>query len=139
MAAVENAGSQLLKNIGWPVASSEDDVGLGERESVGTDFNEKSDIEDFMQKGKTEFNLEEQIESEVCSMCKAWQDIGDGFRFHLPDDLFTPPASLNFDRKEKWGDSDIEEEDEEKNFCEGETDKEEEEANQVECWVSWKT
>ena len=139
MAAVENEGSKPLENIGWTVASSEDEVGLGKRESVGTDFNEKSDIEDFLQKGKTESNMEDKIEGEVCSMCQAWQDIGDGFRFHLPEDLFTSPASLNCDRKEKWGDSDIEEEDEEKNFCEEETEKEKEEANQVECCVSWET
>ena len=92
------------------MSSLSSDVGLGERESdgidlnekqesVGTDFNEKSHREDFMQKGQTEFLLEEKIESKVCSMCQAWQDIGDGFRFHLPQDLFTTPASLNTEEK----------------------------------------
>ena len=137
MAAVENA--EPLENIRCSGISIEDDVGLGERgsggihfnekrESVGTDFNDKSHREDFMQKGKTEFLLEEKIESEVCSMCRAWQDIGDGFRFHLPEDLFTASASLSAEKKEKWGDSDIEDgEDEEKNYCEEEKEEENEE------------
>ena len=150
MAAIENAGSEPLENIGWSGISGEDYVGLGERESggidfyekresVGTDFNEKSHREDLMQKGKTEFLLKEKIESEVCSMCQAWQEIGDGFRFHLPEDLFSTPASLNTEEKEKWGDSDIEDgEDEEKNYCEEEKEEENEEdavegTNQVVC------
>ena len=46
-------------------------------------------------------------------MCISWQDIGDGLRFHLPDDIFTTLAPFNKG-------SIIEEEDEGKNYSEGE-------------------
>ena len=89
---------------------------LGEWES---DETEKCYREDFLKDNK--FGSKKSgiwdENNEVCSMCQEWPDLGDGFRFHLPKDIFTAPAaSLNAEKK--LGDSDFEEK--EKNYCEDE-------------------
>ena len=136
--AAENTFSEQMENIPW------NDLRLGEWESEETDLNEKCYRENFLRENKLEskksfWDLEK---NEVCSMCQAWQDIGDGFRFHLPKDIFTaPPASLNAEKNEKLDDSNIEEK--EKNYCEEEKEEENEEdpavgKNQVAGWKIFK-
>ena len=148
----EKALSEQLENICWNDSSSkEGDLRLNEWESEKTDLNEKCYREDFLQENK--FESKKSIwDEKVCSMCEAWQDKSDGFRFHLPEDIFAArPPSLNVEKSEKWGSSNIEEEErekifceeeKEKNFCEEEKEVENEELegavegkNQVTCWV----
>ena len=108
------------------------DLRLGEWEIEETDTNEKCYREDFLQENKSEFekSIWDSEENNVCSMCQEWEDVGDGFRFHLPNDIFTAPplaASLNDEK------NDTDTEEKEKNYSEEEENKEDpvEGGNQV--------
>ena len=136
-AEAENALSDQLEDICRKSSKAGGHLSLDKWEIEETDLNEKCYRDDFLKKNKFESKKSIWDESEICSMCQAWQDIGDGFRFHLPEDIFSArPASVNVENKEKLGDIDIEEEDKEKNFCEDEKEKnyceEETEADTVE-------
>ena len=137
--AAENTFSEQMENIPW------NDLRLGEWESEETDLNERCYREDFLQESKleSEKSIWDSEKDKVCSMCQAWQDVGDGFRFHLPKDIFTAssPESLNAEKNEKLGDIDIEEN--EKNYCKEEKEEENEEdpvvgKNQVAGWKIFK-
>ena len=108
MLFIEKLSSEEMESTRW---NSGDDVILGGWECDQTDFDQWCYREDFLQKSKIESFWDKKIE--ICSMCISWQDIGDGLRFHLPDDIFSTLAPFNKG-------SIIEEEDEGKNYSEGE-------------------
>ena len=108
MLHIEKVSSEEMESTRW---NSGDDVILGGWECDQTDFDQWCYREDFLRKSKIESFWDEKME--ICSMCISWQDIGDGLRFHLPDDIFTTLAPFNKG-------SIIEEEDEGKNYSEGE-------------------
>ena len=123
-AEAENALSDQLEDICRKSSKAGGHLSLDKWEIEETDLNEKCYRDDFLKKSKFESKKSVWDENEICSMCQAWQDIGDGFRFHLPEDIFAArPASVNVENREKLGDIDIEEEDKEKNFCEDEKEK----------------